>query len=106
VIEEVTNLKGDASLTIRKQKQIHVFNFEIEVKFKATKVGEEEPWTEGKIKIHEFFNDDDEIELTTTIDKSSDNLPGEFLEKVKKAINGTFKSKVQSMIERFKDEFK
>ena len=82
-IEEIPTLKGEAALSIWKQKQIHIFNFEIELKFKAIKVGEDEPWTEGKIKIHEFFNDDDDVELTTTIDKSSDNVPGEFLEKVK-----------------------
>lgn len=54
------------------------------------KVGAEEPWTEGKIKIHEFFNDDDDVEITTTIEKSSDNVPSEFLEKVKQSINGSF----------------
>lgn len=83
-----------------------MFNFEIEVKFKAIKVGEEEPWTEGKIKIHEFFSDDDDVELTITIDKSSDNVPGTFLEKVKQSINGSFRSKVVGMIDNFKMEFK
>jgi hypothetical protein len=76
------------------------------MKFKGIKVGEETPWTEGKIKIHEFFNDDDDVELTITTDKSSDGVPSDFLEKVRQGINGTLKSKIVNLIERFKEEFK
>lgn len=83
-----------------------MFHFEIELKFKAHRVDSEEVWTEGKIKVHEFYNDDDEVELNITIDKSSDDVPSEFLEKVKQSINSMLKSKIANMIVRFMEEFK
>lgn len=86
-IEEVTTLKGEAGISVRKQKQIHVFNYEAELKFKATKTENNDVWTEGKIKIHQFFQDDEELEFTITIDKTSEQGPAEFPEKVKNSIN-------------------
>lgn len=53
---EVKNIEGDASVTIRKQKQIFLFDFEIELYFIANKVGntDKEQECKGKVKILEF----------------------------------------------------
>lgn len=105
-VVEVDKLKGEASITIRKQKQIHVFISEAELKFLAVKSDGEEPQADGVIKIHEFCNDDDDVELSITINKKNDDVPAEFLEKLRQAINTTLKSKINHLKEVFMEEFK
>ena len=51
------------------------------MKFKATKTDNNDIWTEGKLKIHEFFQDDDDLEFTITIEKSAEGVPSEFPDK-------------------------
>lgn len=51
---EMKKLEGSASITIRKQKQIFLYEFTIEVYFKAEHKSESETNTMGTIKIHEF----------------------------------------------------
>ena len=80
-INKIEEIKGDASISIRKQKQIHVFTWEITLKYMAT--GVENVNSEGTIHIHEFGNDDiDDIDLTHKVDKSSDLATDAFREEV------------------------
>ena len=51
---EVKKIEGQASITIRKQKQIFLFEFELEMYFKAQHSEQSETNTMGTIKIHEF----------------------------------------------------
>lgn len=62
-IYEVKELKGAASVTIRKQKQLFMFEFEAELYFRArsTVPGDDRTSVQGKIKIHEFNQEDDEL---------------------------------------------
>jgi len=51
---EMKSIEGDASVTIRKQKQIFLYSFEMELYFQAHKVSDPETKCKGKVKIHEF----------------------------------------------------
>ena len=53
-IYEVKTLTGAASVTIRKQKQIFMFEFEGELYFKAKSLSDDRVSMMGRIKMHEF----------------------------------------------------
>ena len=60
---EVKEVEGQASVTIRKQKQIFLYDFEMEVYFEAKKVSDPSESCKGRVKMHELNQDDDEINL-------------------------------------------
>ena len=62
-VYEVKTLTGSASVTIRKQKQIFMFEFEGELYWKAkcTKAGDDRSECQGKLKLFEFNQEDDEL---------------------------------------------
>ena len=62
---EVKELTGSASVTIRKQKQVAMFEFEGELywRARATKEHDTHSTCQGKIKFHEFNQEDDEIAI-------------------------------------------
>ena len=72
-VYEVKELKGSASVTIRKQKQIFMFEFEGELywKAKSTKPGDERTVCQGKLKLFEFNQEDDELQSEVTCEKSN-----------------------------------
>lgn len=82
-IYEIKELKGSASVTIRKQKQLFMFEFEGEVYFKAKSIipGDDRTDMSGKIKLFEFDHQDDEISTEITAEK-----PGQWADKVKSAL--------------------
>ena len=51
---EVKSIEGAASVTIRKQKQIFLYDFEIEMYFDAKSTSDQSKEAKGKIKFHEF----------------------------------------------------
>ena len=55
-VYEVKEMTGSASVTIRKQKQTPMFEFEGELywRAKSTKPGDDRSSCQGKIKFHEF----------------------------------------------------
>jgi len=67
-VYEVKELTGTASVTIRKQKQTPMFEFEGEVywRAKSTRVGDDRSSCQGKIKVHEFNQEDDELQTDVT----------------------------------------
>ena len=67
-VYEVKEITGSASVTIRKQKQTPMFEFEGEVywRAKSTKDGDDRSSCQGKIKFHEFNQEDDEIQTDVT----------------------------------------
>ena len=103
---EVKTIEGEASVTIRKQKQIFLYDFEMEVYFEANGAGDQ---CKGKVKIHEFNQDDDEVVFEITQEKPSD-----FVSKVKKIIANdlneltlkTFQSLNKAMREKDADDIK
>ena len=81
-IYEIKEIEGAASITIRKQKQIFLYDFEFEVYFEAKNVNDESIDCKGTIKFHEFNQDDDELVSDITCEQRSD-----FITQVKKIIN-------------------
>ena len=67
-VYEVKELTGSASVTIRKQKQTPMFEFEGELywRAKSTRPGDEHSSCQGKIKMHEFNQEDDELQTDVT----------------------------------------
>ena len=63
---EIKEIEGQASVTIRKQKQIFLFDFELEIYFDAKRESDPSQECKGKVKVHEFNQDDDEINLDIT----------------------------------------
>lgn len=57
-------------MTIRKQKQIFMFEFEGELYWSAINTKPEDKWKEksckGKVKLYEFNHEDDEINVEVT----------------------------------------
>ena len=77
-------IEGEASVTIRKQKQIFLFEFEMEIYFEAKQVSDPSKSCKGKVKVRELNQDDDECDLEVTQEK-----PGDFIATVRKTINKT-----------------
>lgn len=72
-------IKGEASVSIRKQKQIFLFEFEMELYWDAKSLSDEETKCSGKIKVFEFSqDDDDELRVEVTCEK-----PGKFVQDAK-----------------------
>lgn len=78
---EIKELKGEASITIRKQKQIFLFDIEGEIYFEACKISDPNVNCKGKVKFMEVNQDDDEITLEVTQEK-----PGDFVAAVRRLI--------------------
>lgn len=106
---DVKEISGEASVTIRKQKQIFLFDFKVEMYFDAVNTSDESQSCKGRVKIEEFNQDDDELAIDI-IQEMNDN----FVVEVKKIIKNelydlTFKT-VQSlgkaMREKDADEIK
>lgn len=71
-IYEVKELKGTASVTIRKQKQIFMYEFEGELYWKAQHTEDDRQDVMGRIKLFEFCQNDDEITTELFCEKSTD----------------------------------
>jgi activator of HSP90 ATPase len=78
---EIKELKGEASITIRKQKQIFLFDIEAEIYFEACKISDPNVNCKGKVKVMEVNQDDDEITMEVTQEK-----PGDFVAAVRRLI--------------------
>lgn len=97
-ISKVKEVKGSATISIRKKKQVYIYEFEIEGEWEAhEKEGDEE--AKGTFKIREFYQDDDpeDIEVDVTAEKSDEYHD---------AARSQFSSKVKPQIARVLGEFK
>jgi len=108
-IYEMKKIEGAASVTIRKQKQIFLYDFEMELYFDAKKLSDPDTNCKGKLKIHELNQDDDEMTIDITLDAQSD-----FNTHVRKILNNqmtelalkTFQSLGKAMRAQDADEIK
>ena len=84
-VYEIKELKGSASVTIRKGKQIFLWEFEGELYWRAKGTKEGEAWKDlkcqGKLKMHEFNYEDDEIAVEVTCEQ-----PGAWEDGVRQAV--------------------
>ena len=88
-IYEVKSLTGSASVTIRKQKQIFNYEFECELYFKANHLTDDRTDLMGLMKVHEFNQEDDEVSVEITCEKS-----GEWADRVRKVIKSRFPERI------------
>lgn len=74
-IYEVKEITGSASVTIRKQKQTPMFEFEGELYWRAkcTKEIDTSSTCQGKVKMHEFNQEDDELQVDVTCGSRDNN---------------------------------
>lgn len=70
------SIEGGASITVRKQKQIFLFEFKIQMYFDATPMQSAQEVAKGTIEVHEFNQDDDDIDIDVTCEKSGDFVAG------------------------------
>lgn len=102
-------MEGQASVTIRKQKQIFLYDFEVEIYFDAKSDADPNETCKGRVKVHEFNQDDDELNMEIIQETQSD-----FVSKVKKILNNdmneellkTFQGLAKAMRQKDADEIK
>jgi activator of HSP90 ATPase len=101
-ITKVKDIKGSAVITIRKKKQMFLYDFEIELEWEATeREGDEE--AKGTIKIFEFHQDDDDDDINLEIKADKET---HYSDEARSAINSSTKSKIIKILEDFKDLMK
>lgn len=111
MIYEIKELKGSASVTIRKQKQLFMFEFEGEVYFKAKSIvpGDDRTNMQGKIKLFEFDHQDDEISTEVTAEqpgKWADNVRSALRREVTEKLHDITQKLLQAMKEKDIDEIR
>ena len=82
---DLKTIKGSAQVTIRKQKSIFLFEYDLDIYFRAVSEGEDKEEAKGLIHLKELNQDDEEFEVTCTCENPSD-----FATLVRKAIQKNF----------------
>ena len=101
---EIKTIEGSASITIRKQKQIFLFEFKLDIYFDAVNLKSpenEEEKAMGRVVVDEFNQDDDEIEVDVVCEK-----PTEFVAQVKKVLKTQIKAQILRVVSELKGELK
>lgn len=89
-------MEGSCSITIRKQKQIFLFEFKLEVYFDSVDtLGVEEEKRMGRLLVEEFNQDDidGDIDFAVVCEK-----PGEFTNRTRRALQSEVKTEVLRVI--------
>jgi activator of HSP90 ATPase len=95
-LTETPSLEGEASISIRKGKQIVTFEFDFECKWTATK-GEENQ--AGRLKVPQFDQDEiEDIQVEVTVDTLADSL--------RSSIRRQVQPRLISVLNRFVTELK
>ena len=98
---EVKTIEGSASITIRKQKQIFLYEFTLDIYFDAEDVKGTEEKRMGRVVVEEFNQDDDDIDMSVVCEK-----PGEFTAVVKKYLITDIKKEILRVVNELKAELK
>lgn len=69
---EVKSIEGSASISIRKQKQIFLYEFKLDIYFEANHLTDTETKALGRVTVDEFNQDDDEINVDVVCEKQLD----------------------------------
>ena len=70
---EFKSIEGNCSITIRKQKQIFLYEFKLDIYFDAVPkedIGEEKAM--GRVTIDEFNQDDDDLPFDIVCERKTD----------------------------------
>lgn len=98
-VSKVKEVKGSAVISIRKKKQVYIYEFEIKCEWEAhEKEGDSE--AKGEFTIKEFYQDDDpeDIELEITAEKSD-----EYHNECRSQIQSKMKPRIVEICESFKE---
>ena len=98
---EIKEMIGSASITIRKQKQIFLYEFKMEIFFEAEDLEGKEEKRMGRVKVEEFNQDDDDIDVSVVCEKS-----GDFTAVVKKFLMSDAKKEILRIVNDLKNELK
>lgn len=99
-ILEVKKLDGQASISIRKAKQIVYYEWTMELEIKAEEhegSGEEEHT--GTVTIGEFLSEDEDLNLETKFEK-----PNLYTEKVRRVVDKDFRAKIMDILTGLKEK--
>lgn len=101
-VSKIKEIKGSATISIRKKKQVYLYDFEIEGEWKAAeREGDQE--ATGEFRIQEFFQDDDpeDVQLHVTAEKSD-----EYHEEARRVVAAKFKPEISKILQNFHDLMK
>ena len=99
---EIKSIEGHASITIRKQKQIFLYEFKLEIYFEAipnTDIGEEKAM--GRVLVDEFNQDDDDLNVDVVCER-----PSEFVSQVRQVLKTKIKSEILRVVNELKTELR
>lgn len=101
---EVKSIEGNASITIRKQKQIFLFEFKLEIYFDSKdQTGVETEKRMGRLIIEEFNQDDADNDIDMNV---ISEIAGEFTNRTKKTLLSEVKKEVIRVIGELRNELK
>ena len=101
---EVKLIEGNASITIRKQKQIFLFEFKLEIYFdSADKTGAETDKRQGRVLIEEFNQDDADNDIDMNI---VCEIGGDLTNRTKKCLTTEVKKEILRVIGELRGELK
>lgn len=69
---EIKTIDGSASITIRKQKQIFLFEYKLDIYFDAVHLNEPETKAMGRVTVEEFNQDDDDLDVDVVCEKKEE----------------------------------
>ncbi len=101
---EVKSLEGTATITIRKQKQIFLFEFKMELYFDSVDMtGQEKDKRMGRLIVEEFNQDDADDDIDVSV---VSEIPGDFTNRSKKVLTNEVKKEVLRVIGELRNELK
>ena len=98
---EVKSIDGSASITIRKQKQIFLFDYKLDIYFDAVDLKEPETKALGRVTVEEFNQDDDDIDVDVVCEKKE-----EFVYQVKNVLKTQVKKEILRVVNELKEELR
>ncbi|CDW91228.1 activator of hsp90 [Stylonychia lemnae] len=98
---EVKSIEGSASITIRKQKQIFLFDYKLDIYFDAVHLTDPETKAMGRVTVDEFNQDDDDIDMDIVAEKKE-----EFVYQVKNSLSKLVKPEILRVVNELKAELK
>lgn len=99
---EIKSIEGSCSITIRKQKQIFLYDFKLDIYFDAVPkedIGEEKAM--GRVLIDEFNQDDDDLPFDIVCER-----PTEYVNQVKKVLKTKINAEILRVVNELKSELK
>lgn len=98
---EVKSIDGSASITIRKQKQIFLFEYKLDIYFDAVHLKDSETKAMGRVLVEEFNQDDDDLDVDVVCEKQE-----VFVYQVKNVLRTKVKQEILKVVNDLKEELR